>query len=449
MKRITSLLAVAALLAAFALSTGCNTAETPGSTAGGDNDAGIPTEFVGEGANGDENLRIRAYKPTSDTVTHLTADAGSVDLDNEKLQALYGCKVVKDVVASNMVITELNKRVLAGNPPDLVTEAFPPSLMTRNLVLPLDDYINFEDAIWDDVQQMLDVTLWEGKHYMAPLMMNRTAGVWYNTDLFEEYDVTTPLELYQAGNWNWDTFLETAKAMTVDKDHDSTPDIYGVATEEHAMFLFSTGKDLVTIEDGKAVNNLRSEDVARAVTFYNDLYSVHNVASPTGVARERFLANEVAMYPGALWERDPMQEMMKEGKLMIVPCPKDPTKDTYYVSDTLGGFYIPRGAKNIPGAAAYICLSRQNQLDDATIERQFNELHETIGYTREIEDMFRNEIMNPEKISSTYTFWSTFDLGTYWGDIWSRPHVNGEPWSKIVEELYPLVDEKIKMAYQK
>ena len=43
--------------------------------------------------------------------------------------------------------------------------------------------------------------------------------------------------------------------------------------------------------------------------------------------------------------------------------------------------------------------------------------------------------------------WESFNMGDYWGDLFSRP-AGGEPWETIAAELSPKVDARIKELYE-
>lgn len=55
-----------------------------------------------------------------------------------------------------------------------------------------------------------------------------TMMCYYNKTMFEEYGVTTPKEHFLAGNWTWDTLLQTMEAMTQDVNSDGKTDTYGL-----------------------------------------------------------------------------------------------------------------------------------------------------------------------------------------------------------------------------
>jgi hypothetical protein len=55
-----------------------------------------------------------------------------------------------------------------------------------------------------------------------------TMMLYYNKTMFEEYEVKTPKEYFDEGQWNWDNFMKVMEEMTKDKDDDGEVDTYGL-----------------------------------------------------------------------------------------------------------------------------------------------------------------------------------------------------------------------------
>ena len=99
----------------------------------------------------------------------------------------------------------------------------------------------------------------------------------YNKTAIVQKGYKTPLELYRAGEWNWDTFAELAKNMT-DKDKE----IYGFGCEDPVLqaFLASTKTDFVKIEG----TTIKNEDIAsHYVWIPRFAYKLWNVTGSAGI----------------------------------------------------------------------------------------------------------------------------------------------------------------------
>ena len=60
--------------------------------------------------------------------------------------------------------------------------------------------------LWQDVKDAMEIYNFNGKHYEFVNSVSAEAVVIYNKQTIEENGFDDPWELYQAGEWNWDTF---------------------------------------------------------------------------------------------------------------------------------------------------------------------------------------------------------------------------------------------------
>lgn len=102
--------------------------------------------------------------------------------------------------------------------------------MDKNLVEDLNVYIKNKEvgmtqAEIDDIPKMYrDDNTWGEKVFAVPF--NKSMMVlYYNEDMLKEKGVEVPK--------NWNEFKEAAKKLTVDKDNDGKPEVYGVAFENN------------------------------------------------------------------------------------------------------------------------------------------------------------------------------------------------------------------------
>ena len=97
----------------------------------------------------------------------------------------------------------------------------------------------------------------------------------YNKTLIENAGLETPLQLYEEGNWNWNTFRELARNLSEDTDGDGINDIYGWADYDINALLASNGTTLLKTNGESFVPN-DSEAATRAYQLYYDMYNIDN-----------------------------------------------------------------------------------------------------------------------------------------------------------------------------
>jgi len=207
-----------------------------------------------------------------------------------------------------------------------------PRAANMGLILPLDDYIDFyNDPLW---QHSESATAWKGKHYALKDPYDYpTNGTWINYDVIERAGVTDPYDLWQAGNWNWETFLDICNAVTDDLDGDGVTDQWGVLNSVARYFIYSNGGEIVAYNEstGRYEYSLNDPRNVRAIQFWGELRSVYNVVGSgsyaefaQGTAAFMFhqLLNGARVYEGGCTN------------LGYVPFPNGPDVSSDYITNS-------------------------------------------------------------------------------------------------------------------
>ena len=377
---------------------------------------------------------------TNKTVKVLCHGGEFENLDN--FYKKYGIKIEYDRVVNTEKTAKLQKRIAAGDSPDVFCCIFYPSLVTRNYVQNLDKYFDYNSKVWSGIKNMLDNYMWGGKHYYMDIRYAVDGCVWYNKDIFDEYGLTDPWTLYKQNKWNWNTYKSYAKQLTVDANKDGTPEQWGVDMGAMELVNNSTGKGFITyVKNGTPANNLKSAEIARAINFCMDLRK-NGYIYLNGSGSEAFAAGKVGMSWGYIWQREPYKDLIESDSLGLAPSPRDPSADKYYMYTSSEGYYIPRGAKNPTGAVALLTALRINSFNDTLIRTSKTNLIKKGIWTNEFQTVYdkmqscENLVIDP---------WATFNLGDYFGDFYTRAAT--ESWSKIAAEISPKVDATITKMY--
>ncbi|MDL2301910.1 extracellular solute-binding protein [Lachnospiraceae bacterium OttesenSCG-928-D06] len=190
-------------------------------------------------------------------------------------------------------------------------------LAEEGAILNLKEYIDKDkdfdkDCLGEQFQYMLD------EDFMAGYGIgSENICMFYNPALFEKYGVEEPPASYKDA-WDWDTFLNTAQQLTIDKngknalDPDFDPDniqVYGVNISKwwagYIPFMYGKGVDYLT-EDGASIG-YATEDGIDVLQKLADLTYVYHVA-PTPTAgetmpglSEALATNRVAMSFDGQW----------------------------------------------------------------------------------------------------------------------------------------------------
>ena len=162
----------------------------------------------------------------------------------------------------------------------------------------------------------------------------------YNAGLFEEAGVKTPKEYYEEGNWTWETFLETCRAMTQDLDGDGVTDVWGCNVNNLALNL---GYAIVGFnDDGSAYSKIDSDENREIMEFMYQLCSVEKVIPDASVDLSTI---SCAKGTCAMEQNYSLYgKVADDGSAIIpVPMPKK-TADSEYVSHYMNDYAYYVGA---------------------------------------------------------------------------------------------------------
>ncbi len=333
------------------------------------------------------------------------------------------------------------------------SDAFPKGAI-KSMFAPVDEYIDFDTELWEGVKDLNDKFVWDGKHYIICIDVNGDeAAVIYNKDTIDEYGLDDPAELFEKGEWTWDTF----KKM-LDEFVDPENGLYGIdGYWTEAALSVTTGVPYIGLEDGKLVNNLRDPALERVQNFMAELYRDGCVIDKSQFEwqeKPSFIGEgKELFYPCGIWALyKPASEWSKTfGKnVAIVPMPRDPQADNYYVPARIEGYLMVSGGHNPEGVAKFADCKRATLLNEGLQDIGNNFLIETYGWSQEMLDMkFKiGELAAANPVIDSYMGVSadianTLDSAEY-GIRASLQ--SGKSWAETVSACYSVIDALINDA---
>lgn len=236
----------------------------------------------------------------------------------------------------------------------MATNIVYPTHMKAGYLTKLDDYINAKDIIYN--QNAMKQTAYNGSHYVT-VMSNRMyspVGLFFNKKVFETFNQKTPDTYVDSNNWNWDTFLELAKATT---GSDNGVDYYGYGYEatDPVYWAISNGGKKVIKKDGKYVFNMGSSQYLKGIQFAYELYNTHKVTAPK-VKSSEFLWGDgkIAMYLSLPGKGASHMEKLGSKNVGFTYIPKGPdVKDYVATVEETTSFAIPATVSN-PAAISQV-----------------------------------------------------------------------------------------------
>ncbi|MBE5786256.1 MAG: extracellular solute-binding protein [Clostridiales bacterium] len=221
-----------------------------------------------------------------------------------------------------------------------------PTWADRGLVVPLDDYFDFDYKIWN--QGRNEEWAMDGKHYTIAIG-NDSVGhvILFNKRICAENGITDEYlyDLQRNGEWTWEKLRELAIKCTKDTNNDGKVDIYGYGSYGSCPtcpepYLYSNGTAPVIVdEDLHYKYNLTDPRVIEAIQFCYDLYWVDQVcymgSTDWGVWESMWRRGRTAFYEVASWNMMGYFDDLENDEIGILMIPKGPQADDYVNSQSM------------------------------------------------------------------------------------------------------------------
>jgi ABC-type glycerol-3-phosphate transport system substrate-binding protein len=329
-------------------------------------------------------------------------------------------------------------------------DAFPKGAI-RNIFAPVDDYIDFDKPLWEDVKDVNDEFVWNGKHYLAFVQANGDkVGCIYNRKTIQEAGLDDPADLYTEGKWDWDAFEDMLQKF-VDTDKQQ----YGIdGWWFESALINTTGVPPVAMKDGKLVSNISDPAMERVQNFLYDLNQTGCIAIGVGdygwkEHPEYIGEGKLLFYPVGLYElyKEPEQWKATYGEdAFFVPMPKDPNADEYYIPVGMEAYTFVKDGSNPEGVAKFLECKRFAIMDEETKSIADKQFREDYGWNDEMVEMQREM----QDLANENPF---FDLSAGVSsdcaellDQSLRNTARGTPWNETYESIASSVQTYIDEA---
>ncbi len=334
--------------------------------------------------------------------------AGDIKPGVKLFEETYGGKIDYIQVAWDARIERLQTLIASGDSPDLVDkdDLTYPSLISKNVYEDLTNYIDLTAPQWDGLQDLISSYEWKGKLYYYPFTINALPTcLIYNKTTLDKYSLDDPKEMYDKNEWTWDSFAKIMRDF-VEANPDAVGGVYGLLGTN---IIITTGTPLFGTEDGMIVNNINNKNVERAALYLEGLRR-----EKLAVRGDGMWSNETApltqgnvafLGVGQYKITDYSVLTLKTGtEYGFVPYPRDPEADKYYYGTQNFGYMVPKGSKNVEGAAAFIDIMRQCNTDPELLAIQKESIMKDKHYSEETYEFLSsfNNIENFDMVADIY-----------------------------------------------
>lgn len=399
------LAAIAALTMAFAF-TACSSESSEGRTKSAD-DVSIATDNVTDSKDPDISGKEIYWMAVYDLNPKGNADR-SVALS--LFEDVYGAKINYVATTSDTKFDDLANRINSGDPVDMFPYEWDavPNGVTKGMYDPLDDYIDLSDSLWDDVRDYAEMFKYNGHYYVVPYATSDPLAITYSRSMIEEEGLKDPYDLYKKGEWNWDTFMSMMKQFV--GNGDGSEERYGCCGWFGQAIVQSTGDTVIHYDGKKFENNIMSASIERAELMQEEIYKLGLYDSnwygyfPT--------EGNILFYGMAPWHLSESNAKNPDGDIFLVPFPKDPESDQYYLNMNYGAVMLVKGSQNADAVATYIKCERlaatQDEYKQAAKEKALiqstNAQGKVTGFITEEQYDFMQTWYDPANIKTVFDF---------------------------------------------
>lgn len=376
-----------------------------------------------------------------------TNDAPERSAELALFEDKYGASVEYIPTTSTTRFDDLATSILGGSQPDIFIyewRSFPYDI-NKGQYQPVDSIVDWSDPMWADVKEQADKFIWKGEHYIAPLgyAFTDTQVLMYNQSTIDDLGYDDPYELYKAGEWNWDTFVDMMKSYV---EQDNTH--YGISGWWANAFVYTAGETMITYDGNKFSNNLYSANIERAQLVLEDIWKSGLVKRGWVSGEQAFTSSDSALfYSMGTWAYNAAANSMPNDVIQIVPFPKDQNSDKYYASNKIHAYMWVKGSENADCVKAWFNCNRlvnyDPQYTDVTKQKY---LENNTGWSSEMYDIAM-DFYDESKFVQAYDY--GYGLSQYMGDevmgILYEGVVNEqfESWVQAREQYMNIVDSEI------
>lgn len=382
---------------------------------------------------------------------HPTTSGNTKALSLELFEAKYDGKIEYIETTWQNRFNDLSTRIIGGDGIDFIAggdlDSFPKGIPSGQFES-YDSYIDWSNPLWAEWKDLNDKFIVNGKHYIICPQSTLGQVVVYNRGTVEAMGFDDPAELFEKGEWNWDTF----KGMLLDYV-DPAQDQYGLdGWFNEQPLMLTSGVPSVELKDGKLVHNLNDPNLERVMNFMYSLSTSELVLDKSlfswtehpefiGEGRELFYIGGMYVLEGApeVWTAT----FGNQEDVMFVPLPKDPESSEHYVPAGLEAYMLCKGAQNPEGVMRFMeCILAANA-DPQTQEIGVNKLRNDYGWREDMIEM-RDKITELARKNPVYDIHTGCPTDLYdildSGEYGIRAAFYGHDWATTRESLLDVTD---------
>ena len=278
---------------------------------------------------------------------------------------VYGAKIKFVSADSNEKFSTLANMILSGDEVDMFPYEWDavPNGVVKDQYEPMDPYFDLmeiDSDLWSDMEDVIDMFEYNGNHYVVPYAISDPLLITYSRKLMEAEGLDDPYELYEDGEWDWDSFMSMMNSFVSGAADGQTR--YGINGWFGQAIIQSTGHTIVNYEDGVFTNNIDDPEIEKAELLMEEIASKH-LYYPDWIGY--FPDDQSTLFFAmADWALGASNAKNPDGDLMVVPFPKAPDADENYLCANFAAKMLIKNSKKGEAVATYIKCERLAATDE-------------------------------------------------------------------------------------
>ena len=403
----------------------------------------------------DVELENKEIKWLGNYTINPDTDGRSKDVGLEMFEQKYGGYVTEVPCDWGDRYNQLSTLIVGGEGIDFFPAGddynFPKGIIS-GMFEPVDDYIDVNSPLWLNTKEGMELYNFGGHHFAFVTNVSPQYICAYNKQTIEENGLDDPWELYQEGNWNWDTFKKMLQDF-VDEDNG----LYGLDNWYYEKALWSSaGAVAIDKVDDHMVSMLNDATLEKAENFGYELrqnrllldhgeFNWQLKLEMMGEGRQLFNITGIWEYYGdpATWASKIPAE-----NLGIVPVPSPAGSDPYSCVQ-VDGFVLCKGATNPEGVALFSECKIMGAFDEGAVAVGNRKAMDDNEWTEEVVEQVNtcNELALKYPVYD-YAAGCSTDIASYTVNDASNglrvPFAGGSDWATEREKIADAIDMLVK-----
>ncbi|MCH5192892.1 MAG: hypothetical protein J1F11_02950 [Oscillospiraceae bacterium] len=371
-----------------------------------------------------------------------TGQSKSVGL--EMFEQKYGGTIKEYLTTYGQHYNDLSTYLISGEGIDFFMYDpgnFPMGVIS-GMFVPVDEYIDMNSDLWQYTKAGMELFNFGGRYFMFVTSVDAEYMCFYNTKTIEDNGFDDPWELWEKGEWNWDTFRDMLVEFA-----DPDNDMVGLDNWFFEKGLYtSSGATAVNNIDGHIVSQLKDAQLAKAMEFGYDLYQngcLIDMSLYNWSTQLQKMADGTELFDiTGVWQFTKAPETwdapIDPEYLGVVPVPSPAGSETYS-GVSPNGYVLCKGATNPQGVALYAECCILGSMDEDAIAISDRKSMDDYKWSQEIVDRVK-AVNDNARLHPVFEFAGgvSNDVATYTvadGGIGVRAPFHGSTWAEQVSQL--------------